>query len=130
VSGEQPDIKKLKLLFAAKNVVEDVRIRALLGKYVEFSEKGNVFGKKLSEEGLDALLDSVMDDEFARVNILLAASDKPVSAKELATALNLPAARILQHIVTLKERDLMRLSRIEGSTPLYQSTQSIGIGGV
>jgi len=130
VSGEQPDIKKLKLLFAAKNVVEDVRIRALLGKYVEFSEKGNVFGKKLSEEGLDALLDSVMDDEFARVNILLAASDKPVSAKELATALNLPAARILQHIVTLKERDLMRLSRIEGSTPLYQSTQSVGIGGV
>jgi len=129
VSGEQPDIKKLKLLFAAKNVVEDVRIRSLLGKYVEFSEKGNVFGRKISEEELDALLDSVMDDEFARIGILLAASDKPVSVKELATTLNLPATRVLQHIVTLKDRDLMRLSRIEGTTPLYRSTQVVGIGG-
>ena len=129
VSGEQPDIKKLKLLFAAKNVVEDVRIRSLLGKYVEFSEKGNVFGRKISEEELDALLDSVMDDEFARIGILLAASDKPVSVKELATTLNLPATKVLQHIVTLKDRDLMRLSRIEGTTPLYRSTQGVGIGG-
>jgi coenzyme F420-reducing hydrogenase delta subunit len=129
VSGEQPDIKKLKLLFAAKNVVEDFRIRSLLGKYVEFSEKENVFGRKISEEELDALLNSVMDDEFARIGILLAASDKPISVKELAATLNLPATRVLQHIVTLKDRDLMRLSRIEGTTPLYRSTQSVGIGG-
>ncbi len=129
VSGEHPDIKKLRLLFAAKNVVEDVRIRSLLGKYVEFSEKGNVFGKKIPEEELDALLDSVMDDEFARIEILLAASDRPVSVKELAATLNLPATKILQHIVTLKDRDLVRLSRIEGATPLYRSAQSFGIGG-
>jgi len=129
VRGEQPDIKKLQLLFAAKNVVEDFRIRSLLGKYVEFSEKGNVFGRKISEEELDALLDSVMDEEFARIGILLAASDKPVSVKELATTLNLPASKVLQHIVTLKDRDLMRLSRIEGTTPLYRSTQGVGIGG-
>ena len=129
VSGEQPDIKKLKLLFAAKNVVEDVRVRSLLGKYVEFYEKGNVFGRKMSEEELDGLLDSAMDDEFARVNILLAASNKPVSVKELATTLNLPAKRVLQHIVTLKDRDLMKVSRIEGATPFYQSAQSVRIGG-
>src|SRR4030042_1987317 len=118
VSGEQPDIKKLRLLFAAKNVVEDVRIRSLLGKYVEFSEKGNVFGRKMSEEELNALLDSVIDDEFARINILLAAASKPVSVKELAASLNLSATKVLRHIVTLKERDLVRLSRIEGTTPL------------
>jgi len=130
VSGEQPDIKKLELLFAAKSVVEDVRVRALLGKYVEFSEKGNVFGRKMSEEELNALLDSVIDDEFARINILLAASSKPVSVKELAASLNLSATKVLRHIVTLKERDLVRLSRIEGTTPLYQSSQGYGIGGV
>jgi len=129
VGGEQPDINKLRLLFAAKSVVEDVRVRSLLGKYVEFSEKGNVFGRRMSEEELDAMLDSVMDDEFARVNILLAASDKPVSVKELATTLDLPATKVLQHIVTLKDRDLIRLSRIEGATPLYKSVQSVGIGG-
>lgn len=128
-SGERPDIGKLKLLFAAKSVVGDFRVRSLLGKYVEFSEKGNVFGRKMTEEELDAMLDSTMDDEFARVNILLEASDKPVSVKELATTLNLPAAKILQHIVTLKERDLVRLSRIEGATPLYKSSQGLGIGG-
>ncbi|HEX9909036.1 MAG TPA: hydrogenase iron-sulfur subunit [Thermoplasmata archaeon] len=130
VSGEQPDIKKLRLLFAAKSVVADVRVRALLGKYVEFSEKGNVFGRKLSEEDLDALLDSVMDDEFARINILLAASSKPISVKELAADLNLSATKVLQHIVTLKERDLMRLSRIEGVTPFYQTVQGVAAGGV
>jgi len=129
VSGEQPDIKKLRLLFAAKNVVEDFRIRSLLGKYVEFYEKGNVFGRKMSEEELDALLDSIMDEEFTRIGILLAASDKPISVKELATALNLPAAKVLQHIVTLKDRDLMKLSRIEGTTPLYRTAQGVGIGG-
>ncbi len=130
VSGEQPDLKKLRLLFAAKNVVDDFRIRSLLGKYVEFSEKGNIYGRKMSEEELDALLDSVMDDEFARISILLEASGKPVSVKDLARALNLSAAKVLQHIVTLKERDLLRLSRIEGITPLYQSSQGVGLGGV
>src|SRR4030067_1105855 len=129
VSGEQPDIKKLKLLFDAKKDLEDVMVRSLLGKYVEFYEKGNVFGRKMSEEELDGLLDSAIDDEFARVNILLAASKKPVSVKEIATTLNLPAKRVLQHIVTLKDRDLMKVSRIEGATPFYQSAQSVRIGG-
>jgi len=130
VAGDQPDLEKLKRLFAAKNVLDDFRVRSLLGKYLEFSEKGNVYGTKLSEEEQDAFLDSVMDDEFARINILLAASSKPVSVKELASALNLSAAKVLQHIVTLKERDLVRLSRIEGVTPLYQSSQGVGLGGV
>jgi predicted ArsR family transcriptional regulator len=50
--------------------------------------------------------------------------------KELATALNLSATKVLQHIVTLKERDLMRLSRIEGVTPFYQTVQGVVAGGV
>ena len=67
VGGEKPDLKKLKLLFAAKNVLDDFRLRSLLGKYVEFSEKGNVFGRKIPEEELDALLASVMEEEFTRI---------------------------------------------------------------
>lgn len=129
VSGEHPAIDKLRLLFAAKSVVEDFRVRSLLGKYVEFSEEGNVFGKEMSEEELDTMLDLAIDDEFARVNIMLAAADKPVSVKELATSLDLPARKVLQHIVTLKDRDLMSLCRIEGSTPLYKSVESLLVGG-
>jgi len=130
VSGEQPDLKKLTLLFAAKSLLDDFRIRSLLGKYLEFYEKGNVYGRKMSEQELDALLDSVLDDEFARINILLEASGKPVSVRELAAILDLSATKVLQHIVTLKERDLLRLARIEGTTPFYQSSHGVGLGGV
>jgi len=124
--GEKPNVEVLERLFAAKNVLEDFRLRTLLGKYVEFTEKGNIYGKVLAEPELDALLDTIAEDEFDKISILLAARENPVSVKDLAAMLNIPPQKVLRHIVTLRGRDLIRLSSIKGTTPLYCAPRGAG----
>lgn len=129
VSGDGPDVEKLKRLFAAKNVLEDFRLRAVLGKYMEFTEKGNTYGRKLSEQELHELLARIAEDEFARLNILIAAREKPVSVKQLSAILGLSSQKVLEHIVTLRSRDLVRLNSIkDGTTPLYKAPDTIAGG--
>lgn len=127
--GMRPDIALLERLFAAKNVLEDFRVRALLGKYVEFVEKGNIYGKVFPEVEMQAMLDTIADEELERVNILLEAREKPVSVTTLSKMLKMPARKVLEHIVTLRSRDLIRLHHIDGSTPLYIAPDATHAGG-
>ncbi len=119
VAGDKPDIEKLETLFAAKNAVRDFRLRSLVAKEIELIEKGNVYDNKLSQEEFDDLMERAIDDEIARQKILLMTMDGPYSVIDIASNIQLPPQKVLQHIVTLKDRGLVMVDKFDGVMPLY-----------
>jgi len=119
VAGDEPDVDILEGLFVAKNAARDFRLRSLVAREIQLTEKGNVYDKKLSQEEFDNLMDSVIEDEINRQKILLMTIDGPYSVLDIASQIKLSPERVLQHIVTLKDRGLVVVDRFEGEMPLY-----------
>lgn len=119
VAGDEPDMYILEGLFVAKNAVKDFRLRSLVAREIQLTEKGNVYEKKISQEEFDTLIDSVIEDEINRQKILLMTIDGPYSVLDIASKIKLSPERVLQHIVTLKDRGLVVVDRFEGEMPLY-----------
>ncbi len=123
VSGETPDVEILENLFIARNVAEDFRLRVLIGKGIGLVDDGNVYNENLEPEKLNVLIDKTIDEEFIRSRILFITKDEPLSVEEIANKTNIPTEKILEHIVTLQERDLVQMERIENYSPLYLAKQ-------
>ncbi|MCJ2557301.1 MAG: hydrogenase iron-sulfur subunit, partial [Candidatus Thermoplasmatota archaeon] len=124
VAGEDPDEDRMRLLAVAKEVAEDFRPRALINKQIEAIDLGNVYGKKLTEDELDGLLNQAMDDEFDRYLILRIARKEPLSVKRIAELTGMPSDRVLNQIAIMRKRHLMKLDRIEAASPLYVAQES------
>jgi hypothetical protein len=121
VAGADPDRKKMESLFIARNILEDFRLRALISKQVELTEEGNVYGKKFTEDELDSVLFKAVDDEFDRAMILWSTRKEALSVKAIAEATDIPPGKVLNEIANLRKRDLIKLDRIDGQSPLYIS---------
>jgi len=119
VSGENPNFKILENLFIARNVIEDFRLRVLIGKGVGLVDDGNVYNEKLDSEDLDTLINRAIDEEFIRSKILYLIKDKPMSTIDIAKKMKIDSDIILEHIVTLKDRDLLEMTGIEDYAPRY-----------
>jgi F420-non-reducing hydrogenase iron-sulfur subunit len=119
VAGEKPNLQVMESLYAARNAVEDFRLRTLVGKELGLVEKENVYDEKISQEKIDELMENAIDEELVRTRILLLAKDKPQSVIGLADKMKVPSREILKQIVTLRDRNLIMLESIEGTTPLY-----------
>ncbi len=123
VSGENPNFKILENLFIARNVIEDFRLRVLIGKGVGLVDDGNVYNEKIEPEDLNILINSVIDEEFIRSKILYLVKDQPMSTIEIADKIKVPSEIVLEHIVTLKDRDLLEMTGIEDYAPMYIAKQ-------
>lgn len=121
LAGENPDIDKLEALFAARNVAKDFRLRALVGREIELTEEGNVYNEKLAQEKLDGLYETIVRDEFLRHRILQLTKNRPLSVKDISKYVNYTPLVILKQIVSLKDRGLISVDRIDGTSPLYIS---------
>ncbi len=126
VAGEEPDVDKLKALFAAKNAVKDFRLKLLVSRELGLVNIGNVYNEKVPQEEIDALIDPAIEYELARCNILYALRDNTLSVQDLSKNLNISPDRVLQHIVTLRDRGLVALDRIEDDVPLYLAPEEVG----
>ncbi|UCF07998.1 MAG: hydrogenase iron-sulfur subunit [Thermoplasmata archaeon] len=126
VSGDKPDMKTMEALYVARSVVEDFRLRTLVGKELNLIEKGNVYDEKITQARIEELLDNAIIEELLRTRILLLAKDEPQSVKGLSKMMNVPSQEVLKHIVTLRDRNLIKLEGIEGTTPMYKAqTQEV-----
>jgi coenzyme F420-reducing hydrogenase delta subunit len=123
IAGDNPDIDRLEAIFAARNAAKDFRLRALVGRELGLTEEGNVYHEKISQEKLDELYESILKDEFLRHRILQLTKNRPLSVKDLAKYVNFTPETILKQIVTLKDRGLIIVDRIDGTSPLYVSGQ-------
>ncbi len=123
LAGDNPNIDKLEALFAAKNAAKDFRLRALVGRELGLIEKGNVYNEKITQEKLDKLYESILRDEFLRHRILQLTKNRPLSVRDIAKYVNFTPETILKQIVTLKDRGLILVDRIDGTSPLYVSSK-------
>jgi coenzyme F420-reducing hydrogenase delta subunit len=125
VAGDNPDIDKLVGLFVAKNAAGDFRLRSLVAREIDLTEKGNVYDKKVPQEEFDVLMERIMDEEMERQKILLMTMDEPSSVLDIASKVNLSPQKVLTHIVTLKDRGLITVDRFEGVMPLYITPKEV-----
>jgi len=121
IAGDNPDIDLLESVFAAKNVSKDFRLRSLVGREVGLIEDGNVYSEKITQERIDELYDNILKDEFLRHRILQLTRNRPLSVKDIAKYVHYTPKIVLRQIVTLKDRGLIIMDRIDGTSPLYVS---------
>jgi coenzyme F420-reducing hydrogenase delta subunit/predicted transcriptional regulator len=123
VSGKTPSRKVLENLIAARNAAVDFRLRVLVGRERELTEKCNVYDEKMPQEEFDSLLSEVVEAEFIRQKIHLLTRTQPLSVKALAEATGLPKAEVLRQIVDMRRRNMITVDHIEGQTPLFAALE-------
>ncbi|UCG45435.1 MAG: hydrogenase iron-sulfur subunit [Candidatus Bathyarchaeota archaeon] len=116
---EKLDSKKMEDIQAAKKVVEDFRLRALVAKERKIIEEGNVYGEEKSQEEFDNIMDDALSAEYIRNRIYLLLEKEPTSTKHLSNYLGLDNKEILEHIVILRRRGLIAVDRVDDMTPIY-----------
>jgi F420-non-reducing hydrogenase iron-sulfur subunit len=123
ISRENPDQKILENLQAARNAASDFRLRVLVGREREVTEKGNVYEEKIPQAQFDSLLDEAVEAEFIRQKIHLLTQAEPLSVKALAEATGMKPAAVLEQIVNMRRRNMIAVDRIKGTTPLYRALE-------
>jgi len=121
ITGKAPDRSVIDRITAAKRVVEEFRIRALISKSYKLTTVGNVYGEVLDEDYVKDVVLKGMDVEYTRSQILQRTQDSPRSVKELAEAIHEPSHVVLRHVVRLRQKNLLTLDSIDGTTPRYRS---------
>ncbi len=121
LSGEKPDEKLLANINAAKLAALDFRLRAIVAKERKIVEQGNVYGETKTQDEWDEFMEDAIITEFERKRLLELIADQSMSVKELASEIELPTDRILDHVVFLRKRNQLALDSIEGFTPKYIS---------
>ena len=123
LSGRKPDRKIFENLQAAKNAASGFRLRVLVGRERELTEKSNAYEEKISQEEFDSLLDDVVQSEFVRYKIYLLTKAKPLSVKALAERVEMKPSDVLCHIVEMRRKNMIALDRVEGTTPIYKALE-------
>ncbi len=121
VSGKNPNQGILENLKAARSAASDFRLRVLVGRERELTEKRDVYGEKIPQDEFDALLADAVEAEFIRHKIHVLTDGKPLSVKTLADATNLNPADVLKQIVAMRRRNMITIDHVEGNTPFYKA---------
>jgi len=95
------------------------RLNNLIEKKQELIEKGNVYGESYSERKFWLAVDPIIKTEYKRSQILQKIKNKALSVRDIAKELSLSNKEVLLHITALRQRNLILLDRIEGTSPKY-----------
>jgi hypothetical protein len=90
--------RKLEAIDAS---LEGEKIRWMVGKGYELTEKDNVYGERLPKEKLEKLIDETIRDELIKNRIIGIVRTKYLSAKEISDTLNLELKETLSYLASL-----------------------------
>jgi F420-non-reducing hydrogenase iron-sulfur subunit len=110
-------------LAAASDVMGNERVRWLIGRKQELMAKGDVYHQQVSEQAYDALVQSTIATEYQKSQLLIVATDRPQSVKEMAEAVGLPPRQVLPQVMALEQAGLMTMVGIEERSPKYLRAQ-------
>ncbi len=113
-------------LGAAVNAAKLFRLKVLTGKEVKIMDKGNVYGEIPQEADYEGVLDKAIEEEYRRSLILKLTAGNARSVKELAQLMGQSTESTLEHVVSLRSRNLLALDHVEDMSPKYKA---IVIGG-
>ncbi len=119
---DDPDNQEMReQLDSAIATLNDFRLRALMGKVRTIRDSGNVYGESIPRSELDALVGDAVDSEYVRNIILVMATGRDWSVPQLAERLDRSPQEVMRHVVRLRQRNLLTVSRIDGEDPYYKT---------
>jgi predicted transcriptional regulator len=121
--GKHPNQKILGNMQAAKSAASDFRLRVLVGRERELTEKDNVYEEKIPQAEFDTILDEAVEAEFTRHKIYQLTQTEPRSVKALAEAVEKKPADVLKDVVAMRRRNMIGLDHVKGTTPFYRALE-------
>ena len=105
---------------AIGRVVNDPRIRTLIGRERQITTQENVYGKKVEREYYDQILEQAIKEEYVCQRMLVSMEAGPKSVKNLAKELEISPKIILRYVTKLRGNGLIDLHGIDNVTPSYK----------
>ena len=106
---------------AIKSVLTDFRLRALFGRERKITQVSNVYNEIYSNEKFEELIEDALYHEFIRYKILQKIKKKGKSVPEISKEIKIDSQKVLQHIITLRQRGLVDLEAIKEEIPTFIS---------
>jgi hypothetical protein len=126
VNGAELDIR----LRAARNALEDKKLRWVEGKWVEFQEDGNLYGEVFTLHELKRMYGEIVLDECAIQEIRIRLLGRALSATEVAREIRAPAYRALRHLADMRRLGLVTMNVGADGVPLWTSAEGDAAGAV
>jgi F420-non-reducing hydrogenase iron-sulfur subunit len=105
----------------AQRVTEGEKFRWLVGRRKALLEEENVYREQLSGRKFRDLMSVIVAEECLRSAIGLLAEKGPVSCRDIAELLGVPAGKVLEHTAYLKKAGLLEIHDVSGCSPRYVS---------
>ena len=106
---------------AIKSVLTDSRLRTLVSRERQITTEGNVYNEIIPKEEFEEVLNDVLYNEFIRHKILQKIKVKAKSVPEISKEIKVEPNKVLNHIVTLRQRGLVDLDKIYEEIPTFIS---------
>ncbi len=122
--GPTPVTKDAKLvtrLDAAVDASRNFRLKVLSAKEINLIGKGNAYGELVNQQSVEGIMEQATEDEFKSSLILQLTKKNSHSVKELAKELGEPTDKTIEHVVSLRSKNLLALDHIDGTSPKYKA---------
>lgn len=106
-------------LKAAKNAVSSEKLRWVAAKQTEFRKDGNKYGEVFTDQELKRMVDGVVIEEIALQQILLLLEQEKLSVKEISQRLGISSPKIMEQMLGLRRKEIIKIAEIRGRSPLY-----------
>jgi hypothetical protein len=116
--GLEAGVLDLKLRAATK-ALAGRKLRWVLGKIVEFKEKGNLYGERFTDHEAGRLYDEIAVDEYRLREILERVKARPQSVKHLAEVMGVAPRIVLRQMADLRRMGLASVAHVEGTSPIW-----------
>jgi coenzyme F420-reducing hydrogenase delta subunit len=104
-----------------KSILSDSRLRTLVSRERLITTEGNVYNEIIPKEEFEEIVDNVLHNEFIRQKILIKIKTKAKSVPEISKEIQVESNKVLNHIVTLRQRGLVDLDEINEEVPTFIS---------
>jgi len=121
--GEKEGLKRdaiQRKLKAIRDALGGPKLRWVVGKVLEFKEKGNLYGEKFTDHEIKRLFEEITMDEIGLREILEILNTGPHSVSQLSQIMGSKKERVLMHLSDLHRMGIASIARIENRTPFWQ----------
>lgn len=106
-------------LKAARNAVKSEKLRWVAAKQTEFKKDGNKYSEIFTDQEIGRMLDGVVIEEIAIQQILLLLQQEKLSVKEISQRLGISSPKIMEQMLGLRRKEIIKIAEIRGRSPLY-----------
>jgi hypothetical protein len=106
-------------LTALRKALAGRKLRWVVGKVVEFKEKGNLYGEVFTDHEIGRLLEETAMDEYRLREILERLEAGPRSVKTLASETGTPPKVVLRQMADLRKMGLAEIEGMDGDSAVW-----------